>query len=52
MKHTLDLHGLQHKDAISKVEETLFLNQVYKSKTVEIITGNSTLLQNKIISHH
>jgi len=49
MKHTLDLHGLQHKDAISKIEETLFLNQVYKSKTVEIITGNSTLLQNKII---
>lgn len=49
MKHVLDLHGVDHKEAISKVEETLLLNQIYKHKTVEIITGKSTLLQNKII---
>ena len=49
MKHVLDLHGVDHKEAISKVEEILLLNQIYKHKTVEIITGKSTLLQNKII---
>jgi hypothetical protein len=49
MKHTLDLHGYTHSDAIKKTEDILLLNQVYKHKTVEIITGNSTMLQNKII---
>lgn len=49
MKHVLDLHGLDHNKALKKVEETLLLNQIYKNKTVEIVTGKSTLLQNKII---
>lgn len=49
MKHVLDLHGVNHNEAINRVEEVLLLNQTYKNKTVEIITGKSTLLQNKII---
>jgi hypothetical protein len=45
----IDLHGLNHKQALIKVEEYLLINSVYKLIDIKIITGNSTTLQEKII---
>ena len=45
----IDLHGLTHKQAILKVENNLILNQLCKYGQLEIITGKSTELQDKII---
>lgn len=46
----IDLHGLTHKKAILKVEHNLILNQLCKYGSIEIITGKSPELQNKIIA--
>ena len=45
----IDLHGLTHKQAILKVENNLILNQLCKYGQLEIITGKSPELQDKII---
>lgn len=45
----VDLHGLTHDKAILKVEEMLILNQLCKYGSIEVITGKSPELQNKII---
>ena len=45
----VDLHGLTHNKAILKVEEMLILNQLCKYGSIEVITGKSPELQNKII---
>ena len=45
----VDLHGLTHKQAILKVENYLILNQLCKYGDIEVITGKSPDLQNKII---
>jgi|TARA_R110000744_G_scaffold88486_3_gene172534 hypothetical protein len=45
----IDLHGLTHKEAIIKVENSLILNQLCKYGQLELITGKSPELQDKII---
>ena len=47
--YEIDLHGLTHKQAITKVEEYLLLNSVKNIVEVKLITGNSSILQNKLI---
>ena len=41
MKHKIDLHGLTHKEAISKVENELIGISMSSNWEVEIITGKS-----------
>tara|TARA_R110001592_G_scaffold271968_1_gene538495 strand:+ start:70 stop:300 length:231 start_codon:yes stop_codon:yes gene_type:complete len=45
----IDLHGLTHHKAVLKVEECLIMNQLTKYGSIEIITGKSKQLQDKII---
>ena len=45
----IDLHGLTHKKALLKVEEFLLTNQLYKLANIELVTGKSPELQQKII---
>ena len=45
----IDLHGLTHKEAVLKVENSLILNQLCKYGQLELITGKSPELQDKII---
>mgnify|MGYP006083644303 FL=1 len=45
----IDLHGLTHKEAVLKVENSLILNQLCKYGQLELITGKSKQLQLKII---
>lgn len=49
MSYKIDLHGLTHYEAIRIVENELILNSIYKYETVEIITGKSIPLQEKLI---
>lgn len=49
MKHFIDLHGMSHKEALSKTEEALIKASMDNGMEFEIITGNSTILQQKII---
>lgn len=49
MKLRIDLHGLSHKEAITKTESLLIEASLIKNTEVEIITGNSSVLQKKII---
>ena len=49
MKHIIDLHGLSHKEAIQKAEMTLIGASFDKAMVVEIITGKSKQMQDKII---
>lgn len=47
----LDLHGLTHDDAISKTEEFLLMESLKGiGFNCRIITGNSKILQDKIIN--
>ena len=46
----IDCHGLNHKDALIKVEEYLLINSVYKMIDIKIVTGKSPELQKKIIN--
>jgi len=46
----IDLHGKSHQDSLRLVEDLLLDNSMDSSVTeTEIITGNSLVLQNKII---
>jgi len=49
MKHRLDLHGLTHKEAVEKTESMLIGASFDKAMEVEIITGKSKTMQDKII---
>ena len=49
MTHKIDLHGLTHDKAISKVENNLINISLSKYWEVEIITGKSKIMQDKII---
>ncbi len=51
MTKSIDLHGKSHEDAIIIVEEHLLLNSFDNSLDLELITGNSPVLQNKIIKN-
>lgn len=48
MTHTIDLHGLTHKEAISKVESELIGISMSNYWEVEIITGKSGNMKNVI----
>ena len=50
MTKSIDLHGKSHEDAIIIVEEYLLMNSFDNSLDLELITGNSPVLQNKIIN--
>ena len=45
----IDLHGLNHEQAIIKVEEWLLITSLTKIVDVKIITGKSPQLQKKLI---
>lgn len=49
MKYTIDCHGLTHDQAFDLVEDKILKASAQGSFTMEIITGNSSLMQNKII---
>ena len=51
MTKSIDLHGKSHEEAIIIVEEYLLLNSFDNSLDLELITGNSPALQNKIIKN-
>ena len=50
MKKVIDLHGLSHDKSLVKVEEFLLLNSFNNDLDLELITGKSTKLQEKIIN--
>ena len=50
MKKVIDLHGLTHEEALVKVEEYLLLNSFDNDLDLELITGKSPKLQQKIIN--
>lgn len=50
MKLKIDLHGLSHKEALNKTENLLIEASMIKHSEIDIITGNSSVLQNKIIN--
>ena len=49
MIHSIDLHGLSHKEAIQKTESALISASFDKVMTCEVITGKSKIMQEKII---
>jgi len=49
MRHIIDLHGLSHNQAVSKVENELVGISLSDFWEVEIITGKSKPMQDKII---
>ena len=51
MTKSIDLHGKSHEEAIIIVEEYLLLNSFDNSLDLELITGNTPALQNKIIKN-
>ena len=50
MKKIIDLHGLSHEESLIKVEEYLLLNSFDNDLDLEINTGQSPKLQEKIIN--
>lgn len=49
MRHIIDLHGLTHDQAVSKVENELVGISLSKFWEVEIVTGKSKHMQDKIV---
>ena len=47
---SIDLHGIRHKEALEKVNETLTRIREQGSFSLIIITGNSTVLQERIFN--
>lgn len=47
---SIDLHGIRHKEALEKVHKTLAEVEKQGSFSLTIITGNSTVLQQRIFS--
>ncbi len=50
MRKSIDLHGLSHEESLIKVEEYLLLNSFNNDLDLELITGKSPKLQEKIIN--
>ena len=50
MKKVIDLHGLTHEESLVKVEEYLLINSFDNDLDLELITGKSPKLQQKIIN--
>jgi len=51
MKKVIDLHGFTHEESLVKVEEYLLLNSFDNDLDLELITGKSPKLQQKIINN-
>lgn len=49
MRHKIDLHGLPHDEAVKRVENELINISLSEFWEVEIITGNSKPMRDKII---
>ena len=49
MNNTIDLHGKSHEEALIIVEDYLLLNSFDNDLDLELITGKSPRLQEKII---
>ena len=47
---TIDLHMIRHKEAIEMVHQTLKKEKENGSFSITIITGNSTVLQQRIFN--
>jgi DNA-nicking Smr family endonuclease len=45
---TLDLHGIRHKEALLAIRNFLAKNQAKGSFSVTLITGNSSVLQQRL----
>ncbi len=50
MIHKIDLHGLSHNQAVKKTESELISISLQRNYQVEIITGKSPAMQQKIIN--
>lgn len=50
MTHQIDLHGMSYQEAINKTEALLIGASFDKAMVVEIITGKSKQMQDKIIN--
>ena len=50
MRKSIDLHGLSHEESLVKVEEYLLLNSFNNDLDLELVTGKSPKLQEKIIN--
>ena len=46
----VDLHGMNHNEAIEKVEEIMLVNSAKGSVDLTVVTGNAPSLQAKIIT--
>jgi|TARA_R110000822_G_scaffold92143_1_gene212177 hypothetical protein len=49
MNYKIDLQRLTHYDAIRTLEKELILSNICKYDAIEIITGKSPILQEKLI---
>ena len=45
----IDLHGKTHPEGLKLIEEYMLLNSTKGSVSLKVITGNSPVMQNKII---
>ena len=45
----IDLHGKTHPESLELIEEYMLLNSVKGSVSLHVITGNSPVMQKKII---
>ena len=45
----IDLHGKTHPEGLELIEEYMLLNSTKGSVSLTVITGNSPVMQNKII---
>jgi hypothetical protein len=45
----IDLHGKTHLEGLELIEEYMLLNSTKGSVSLTVITGNSPVMQNKII---
>lgn len=46
--HSIDLHGIRHKQALELVHRSIKDCAVHNNFSLTIITGNSTVLQDRI----
>ena len=46
----IDLHGITHPEGLELIEEYMLLNSIKGSVSLKVITGNSPVMQKKIIN--
>lgn len=47
---TLDLHGMNHVEAMERVEDFVFTESLTFGFVCKVITGNSVTLQSKVLT--